>query len=257
MNRLIRWALPVIAALSLAGATYAAGVKPGRARIRLFNGKDLTGFYSFLRSKGKNNDPDRVFSVVDGAIRASGEEFGYVATVDEYENFRLTAEFRWGEKTFAPRVANARDSGILFHMIGPDKVWPHSIEFQIIEGGTGDVLMVDGASMAYEAALGPRLASKDVLSPDGKRIVKGRVNWAKRAPAWKDVLGFHGPDDIEKPTGQWNVLELVCHGDAFTYKVNGVLVVEGKGASPTKGRLVFQSEGAEIFFRRLELSPLR
>ena len=31
--------------------------------IALFNGKDLTNFYTFLRGHGKNNDPERVFTV--------------------------------------------------------------------------------------------------------------------------------------------------------------------------------------------------
>ena len=36
------------------------GMKP------LFNGKDLKGWYSFLKSKGKNNDPEKVFAVEKG-----------------------------------------------------------------------------------------------------------------------------------------------------------------------------------------------
>ena len=28
----------------------------------LFNGKDLSGWYSFLKTKGKNNDVDTIFS---------------------------------------------------------------------------------------------------------------------------------------------------------------------------------------------------
>jgi hypothetical protein len=38
----------------------------------------------------------------------------------------------------------ARDSSLLFHVTGEDKVWPHSIEFQMIDGGTGDIILVGG-----------------------------------------------------------------------------------------------------------------
>lgn len=232
------------------------------AREQLFNGRDLTNFYTYLGPKagekepiGRNADPLGVFTVKDGVIRASGEVFGYFATEKEYENYRLVVEFKWGEKTFAPRKTQARDSGILFHVTGEDKVWPKSIEYQIIEGGTGDILLVGGTSMDFDETLLPRFASKreQMLSPDGKRIVKGRVNWEKRAKDWKDVLGFRGPDDIEKPAGEWNTMELICYDGTFTYLLNGQKVAEGRGAEPRKGRIVLQSEGAEIFFRKVDI----
>jgi hypothetical protein len=237
---------------------------PGPApRTALFNGKDLSGFYTWLGSKpdekepiGKNKDPLRVFTVQDGMIHISGEVFGYLATEREFENYHLTAEYRWGEKTFAPRTDKARDNGILFHMQGEDKIWPKSIEFQIIEGGTGDALFVGGASMDFDPALESRLADSKakLLSPDGKRIVTGRINWTKRSPQWKDALGFRGPDDLEVPLGQWNRLDLWCRDGAVEYHVNGVKVFEGRGADPRKGRILLQSEGAEIFFRKLEVN---
>ena len=240
----------LLAALVLLGAA------PQEPAAPLFNGKDLSGFTTFLEKKGKNADPDQVFTVADGVIRVSGQEFGYFATEKEYENFRLTAEFKWGKETHAPRKVKARDSGILFHMTGEDKIWPKSVEFQIIEGGTGDVILVDGASMEYDPAFEPRLSGKrdKIFSPDGKRLVAGRVNWPKRSPQWKDALDFRGPDDLEKPLGEWNALELLCADGAFTYWVNGTKVVEGKGAEPRKGRILFQSEGAELFFRKIEVN---
>jgi Domain of Unknown Function (DUF1080) len=86
----------------------------------LFNGQNLSGFYTFLEGRGKNNDPDKVISVADGMIRISGREFGYLATEEEFENYHLTVEFKWGTQTHPPRKDRARDSGILFHFKGPD-----------------------------------------------------------------------------------------------------------------------------------------
>src|SRR5438270_6094346 len=68
--------------------------------VRLFNGKDLTNFYSYVGSPakgekplGKNNDTKGIFKVEDGVIHVSGEVYGYLATEKEYENYHLTVEF--------------------------------------------------------------------------------------------------------------------------------------------------------------------
>jgi hypothetical protein len=61
---------------------------------------------------------------------------------------------------------------------------------------------------------------------------------------------------FEKPLGEWNTLEVVCAGDKILHKVNGEVVNEGSGASVTKGKILLQSEGAEVFFRKVELKPL-
>lgn len=241
-----RWSL-VFAAAALAGCA---------SRELRFNGKNLDGFYTFLKEHGLNEDPDGVFTVKDGVIRVSGQHYGYFSTIEEYENYHLTVEFKWGTETYPPRKENARDSGILFHMAGEDKVWPKSLEFQIIEGGTGDIILVGGASMDFDESLRPRLAGKNMHSPDGKRLIRGRVNWEHRAPDWKDVLGFRGPKDLERPVGEWNTLELICKDGTFTYLVNGQVVVRGRGAEPRRGRILLQSEGAELFFRKFELRPL-
>jgi len=39
----------------------------------LFNGKDLAGFYTYLRGTGKNNDPEKVVTVHDGMVHVSGK----------------------------------------------------------------------------------------------------------------------------------------------------------------------------------------
>ena len=89
-----------------------------------------------------------MFQVQDGVICASGKEYGYIITQKEYENYHLKLEFKWGVPTYEPRKDQVRDSGILFHVVGPQKVWPKSIEFQMIEGRTGEVILVgDGASL--------------------------------------------------------------------------------------------------------------
>jgi hypothetical protein len=234
----------LVTALVLALAstlTHAAEpARPGKT-LKLFNGKDLSGFYTWLEKQGKNSDPDRVFSVHNGMIHVSGTEFGYFATEEEYEDYRLTVEFKWGEKTHAPRAGLARDSGILYHFVGPDKIWPKSIEFQIIEGGTGDIILVDGGA----------------ISVGGKDYVEGRIDRQGKGP-WEDKAGYRDPTgEVEKPRGQWNKLELIAEGDTVKYYVNDKLVNEGTAATPSRGKILFQSEGAELFYRNIRLTPLK
>ena len=71
--------------------------------IKLFNGKDLAGFTTWLKASGRN-DPHHVFSVVDGAIRISGEGLGYLATDKAYKNYHLSAGVQVGQIHDRPEV---------------------------------------------------------------------------------------------------------------------------------------------------------
>lgn len=216
---------------------------PAHGRLRpLFNGADFDGFDTFLQKQGLNNDPNGVFQIKDGVLHISGSEFGYVITRRDYENYYLRAEFKWGTATYAPRATQTRDSGILYHVTGPLKVWPRAIEFQIQEGGTGDIWLVEGSDLAVRG----KTVKQDW--PCFDRFGKG---------PFKDVTGYRDPDgEVEKPHGEWNVLELIADHDHVTYLVNGKLANQGDGANPASGRILFQSEGAEVFFRNIELAPL-
>ena len=233
--------------------------------IKLFNGHSLEGWYTFLQNRGRNNDPKSVFTVIDGMIRISGEEWGCITTNVEYENFKLLAEFKWGELTFEPRIDRARDCGLLLHSQGEDGgsqgIWMHSIECQIIEGGTGDFIVVGDGSNQFQITSTVSSEKQGIsftFQPDGhpQTIQKGRINWWGRDPEWKDMLGFRGKNDMEKPVGEWNTLECIALNGQITIYLNGTLVNKATDVSPDKGRIQIQSEGAEIFFRRVELTQL-
>ena len=123
---------------SVPGHALAQKIPPHKAAVVLFDGSNLNQFDSFLRSTGLNSDPNHVFQLENGVIHVSGKEFGYLITKNSYHDYYLKAEFKWGEGTYENRAGKARDSGILYNIQGEQKVWPRSIEFQIIEGGTGD-----------------------------------------------------------------------------------------------------------------------
>ncbi len=243
----------------------------------LFNGKDLTNFYTWLADT-KYADPDRVFSVVDQvdgapAIRVSGEHWGAFITREEFSNYRLVAEFRWGLLTWGERKTGAMDSGVLLHCQGSDGntgkgftgPWMRSVECQIIQGGVGDIILVEGYD-EQGSRLGPKLkaaAGKDRdgedvydLSAPVREFARGRINWFGRDPAWKDALGFRGRNDVESGPGKWTRIEVVCDGDKITNVVNGTVVNLATGCTYDRGKIIFQSEGAEIYFRKIEIHPL-
>jgi hypothetical protein len=84
----------------------------------------------------------------------------------------------------------------------------------------------------------------------------GRIDWFARDPEWKDVVGFRGKNDVEKAVGQWNKIECIVVGDKISAYLNGVLVNEAYHVTPTKGKIQIQSEGAEMFVRKVEILPM-
>lgn len=227
-----------------------------------FNGKNLSGFSTYLKEHG-HDDPLKVFSVVDGVLRVSGEEWGGFSTIEEFGDYHLIVEWRWGDATWGARKKKARDSGILLHAVGPEGaaggIWMESIECQVIEGGCGDFILVGGKNkprLSCEVRTGPH--GQLYYQPGGDLVTRdsGRYNWWGRDPEWKDQLGYRGPRDVEKPAGQWNTSEVICEKDTVTNLVNGLVVNRGTGSNRSKGKIQFQSEGAEILFRKIEVRPL-
>jgi len=194
----------------------------------LFNGKDLDGWYSFLKNKGKNNDSNQVFSVSNGLLHITGQEFGYIITDGIFTDFHLVVEFKWGEKKYPPRENAVRDNGICYYVVPEDRVWPRSVECQIQEGDCGDFWLIDSVTAVVDGVrAGPT---------KNTRVIKKRDN--------------------EKPTGEWNRIEVIAQRGKCTHIVNGVVVNEGENVSLRSGRILIQSEGAEIFYRKIDIKEL-
>lgn len=245
--------------------------------VSLFNGKDLTGWETCLgvptgekEPIGRNRDPKQVFTVVqvDGepAIRISGESLGGLATLKEFGDYHLELEFKWGEKCFAPRADLPRDSGLLYHGVnGYNRAsgWLESLEFGILEGGeTGDFWSVPGEH-------GVRV----LVDVEGDDIPAGKRRYPeesiKHRPGGKKYIGttagILNSDDNEKPRGQWNKLELHCLGQTSVHVVNGTVnlvltnarrKIDGREEPLSRGRIQSQSEGAEVYFRRIRLRSI-
>lgn len=256
----------------------------------LWNGRDLAGWRSWLRAPeptsvvpgiargadgkytaplGPDRDPLKVFTVVevDGrpAIRISGEAFGELRTVESFSNYRLRLQFKWGTKKWPPRNAPAtpRDSGLLYHIhSGPGTVWgtwPRSFEFQIEEHDVGDLYAV-GSEISVRSHPLTTAAGKTLFVYDPQ----GEWRSFSQIPGKQEGRCVKQPDN-EKPTGEWNVLELVCCGEDCVHIVNGRVVMRLHGprridgvqpAEVTSGPVLLQSEGSEVFYRDIEVQPI-
>jgi hypothetical protein len=254
----------------------------------LWNGRDLSGWTIWLdkphRSSevpglsrgadgkyteaiGANRDPLKVFTVVeeDGrpVIRISGEVFGELRSSKSLENYRLRLQFKWGKVKWPPRHAaeTPRDSGLLYHVHAAPgaegRTWARSIELQIQERDVGDLYAV-GSEISVRSS--PRQINDHVVfdyDPKGESKVFSQV-------PGKEGRCIKQPDN-EKPSGEWNTVELVCFGEDCIHIVNGKVVmrlhaprrIDGPNPLPvTSGPIILQSEGAEIFYRQIEYKPI-
>jgi len=119
--------------------------------VSLFNGRNLDGWYTMLQQSGRGVAEKRgMVTVEQGMLHIMGDvtegkpEAGYVSTFTEYENVHIRAEYKWGVKRYSPRMFAKRDNGILYGLVGEDKVWPRMVELQIEENDVGDFYLVDG-----------------------------------------------------------------------------------------------------------------
>jgi hypothetical protein len=140
------------------------------------------------------------------------------------------------------------------------------VEAQVIEGGVGDIILVEGFDPGG-GKVQPRLTARAGTDRDGEPVydpraearefASGRINWYGRDVDWQDRLGFRGKEDVESPYGEWTRLEVIADGDRITNIVNGKVVNQGTRSTFTEGKILLQSEGAEIYFRRVDLEPLK
>lgn len=187
--------------------------------VALFDGKTLDGWtFDLIDPEAK---PADVWSVKDGMIVCKGRPPGVIRTEKDFSDYELTLEWRW-----APG-GKPGNSGLLIHASKPREmfVWPKSLEVQLGSGNAGDFWMI-GETVEVAGA-----------TPQKRR-------WLKRRKS------------AEKPPGEWNTMTVRCKGDTIRVTVNGTLMNEGSKLSATHGAICLQSEGAEIHFRKVELTPL-
>jgi hypothetical protein len=210
------------------------------------------------RGMGLNNDPKKVFSVKqhggEKILSITGEIFGGLTTLNDYENYHLSLQVKWGEKKWPPRLELARDTGLLFHCRGDHGVlwfvWKSCLEFQIMEDSFGDFLPLVGTSGKVRA----------------DTVNNGEVDYFRFNPSgsvYSNETSFvKGGQDVEKAHGEWNHLELYSVGTKAAFVVNGVIVMfveEAKdkyGNALSAGQIQLQSEGAEVYYKDIKIRPI-
>jgi Domain of Unknown Function (DUF1080) len=177
--------------------------------------------------------------------------FAYIATEREFESYDFRFEYRWGEKKFGNRVNAPRDSGLIYHFVGEDKIWPRGIECQVQERDTGDIFAVWTRVSSTVAT-----DTRTYRSPEagGVPITVGGAKEIARIvrSEMREVEG-------------WNKVEVQVRATGATHIVNGKInngwtnLLQSDPANPdryiplTKGKLLLQAEGAEILYRQIEI----
>lgn len=242
----------------------------------LFNGKNLAGWDTYigpdLDDNGKpitgtpvglNNDPRHVFTIVkdngENIIRISGESWGAISTKEEYENYHLQLQFKWGALSWGQKKGKKKDSGLLYHSVGKYGAdygaWMRSQEFQIEEGNCGDYWGVAGGMADIPAV---KKSETDFVYDPGGTLLRFSQESKQSRHCIKQ-------GDAENPSGQWNVLDLYCHGDTSIHVINGKVMMilyhnrqfdNGQELALTKGKIQIQSEGAEVFYRKIQIQSI-
>ncbi len=196
---------------------------------KLFNGKNLNGWHTYLKGIG-NTDPNNNFKIEDSALHVLGKDLGYAITNEPYANYHFKIEFKWGEKRWPPRENDKRDAGICYNipLNAPDSIWPQSIECQVQEGDVGDFWLLGFST----------------IKADGKY---------NQPSAHTRMIKFK---DGEKPNGEWNCVEIISYNGKCVHIVNGVVVNVGEDANVKNGRILLQSEYAEVYYRNVMIRKL-
>lgn len=255
--------LPLVA-ISFFGSAQKASFK----WVKLFNGKDFTGWNKYLvqpldsvgnqlskTQLGFNNDPQNIFSIItdngEKIIRVSGQTWGAISTREEYANYHLQLKFKWGKHTWAGKKNKPKDSGLLYHSQGEPKHsgWMTSQEFQIEEGNCGDYWVIGPVRISVPSV---KEVNRYIYDPKAAINVIGDsgINWC------------HRPAAHEFASGEWNTLDLYCFNDTSVHVVNGQAVmmlynstqiVNNERVPLTSGKIQLQSEGAEVFFKDIKI----
>lgn len=225
MKRSVALALVALATLASGAAAQARD---------LFNGKDLSGWHVDVPAMDNAPEVKSPFLVRDGKLVTLGKPGGHLITDQVYSNYRLEVEYR-----FAGTPGNC---GVLVHASTPRSLYdmfPKSIEVQMQHLDAGDFWSI----------------VEDIKVPDMERRRGPKEEWGAVLGKQRRTLNL--TDGSEKPVGEWNRMVIEAVRDEIKVWVNGDLVNYGFDATATSGQIALQSEGSEVEFRKVRLTPIR
>jgi hypothetical protein len=232
----------------------------------LFNGKNLDGWYLFLQKSPRDQDPTRVVTIEDGAIHAykhdrNGAEvvMGYLGTKEEFSNYHLRFEYRWGKNQFKPRYLYKPDAGVYFHHVTEDLVWPQALQCQVELNGVGDLLTV--GRIQVDTTVDPKTKTdewQEYLDPS-----EGGVAHTTKGQG----VSYTRKRENHERDG-WNQVDVICQGTAAAILVNGHLVTrcsnirQQYSTDPSRwvpldrGRILLEFEATEMYYRKIAIRQL-
>ena len=202
--------------------------------IRLFNGKDLNNWFVDVPAMDKDPQAVNPFIIRNGLLVSLGEPQGHLITKSIYENYRLEIEYR-----FAGKPGNC---GVLVHastLRALYKQFPKSIEVQMMHDNAGDFWCI----------------AEDISVPNMESRRGPKENWGSVDGKERRIKNL--TDNSEKPLGEWNKMVIECKGNNIKVWLNDDMVNDGYGATVQKGKVALQAEGAEVEFRKVDLTPLK
>ncbi|HTN06253.1 DUF1080 domain-containing protein [Agriterribacter sp.] len=210
-----------------------SGLLSQSASYSLFNGRDLSGWHIDVPEMDTNALARNPFIIRNGLLVSLGEPNGHLITDSIYKNFRLQVEYR-----FAGKPGNC---GVLVFASTPRslyKMFPKSIEVQMMHENAGDFWCI----------------VEDIAVPDMKKRRGPKKEWGITEGKKRRILNL--TDGSEKPLGEWNTMVVECLKNSIRVWVNGDLVNDGFNCTAEKGQIALQAEGAEVEFRKVELTPI-
>jgi hypothetical protein len=200
----------------------------------LFNGKDLSGWHIDVPDMDKDPNLKTPFIVRNGLLVSLGTPNGHMITDSIYQNYRLEVQYR-----FAGKPGNC---GVLVHASTPRALYgmfPKSIESQMMHENAGDFWCI----------------VEDITVPDMVKRRGPKRKWGITEGKERRVKNL--TDGSEKPLGEWNTMVIECLADRIKVWVNNDLVNDGYNCTAQKGQIALQAEGAEVEFRKVQLTPIQ
>lgn len=202
-----------------------------------------------------------VLHVLGSGADGDQKPFAYLSSKQAFSNYRLRLAFQWGSKRFSPRQHEKRDSGVLVHVHGRHIVWPDSVEMQIQEGDVGDAFTID---TQVTATVTPASVVEIVPMPQSTYAPAG----APHTQGQDGITRVVKLRDVEKPG--WNDVEVIACADSLWFIINGTVVNHLRNVRTwrpdatgneawvplSSGHIALQAEGAEIFYKHIQVEPL-
>lgn len=200
----------------------------------LFDGFDLTGWHVDVPDMDRKDTVVRnPFIVRDSMLVSLGTPNGHLITDSIYQNYRLEVQYRF--------VGEPGNCGVLVHASTPRalyQMFPKSLEVQMMHENAGDFWCI----------------VEDITVPEMEKRRGPKENWGITEGKERRIINL--TDGSEKPLGEWNTMVIECKDKTIKVWMNNDLVNDGYDCTVSKGNIAVQAEGAEVEFRKIELSTL-